>query len=175
MHTRLTGKTLSAILSLSGVSLLYAATGPYDEVATWAKRDCDDYRALVSQTNRATSGREVAAAMRENVRRQRQTIKILLQFARAHPDLRDVAQLGLDEEGQKYWRDHYPDRAALNPEINAIQRQLTNCLDTVGSGAQKEMVNAFRKYNQDRGVLAASMELHKMWADHDRILIAALR
>ena len=85
-----------------------ASAGRYDDVASWAKHDCDDYRALVAQTDRARSGHDVAAAMRENVRRQEETIKILLAFARSHPDLRDAAQLGLDKDGQTFWREHYP-------------------------------------------------------------------
>jgi len=131
------------------IALECASAGRYDELASWVKQDCDDYRALVSQTNHARSGHDVAAAMRENVRRQRRTINTLLQFARAHPDLRDAAQLGLSEDGQRFWREHHHN-TTLPGEITATQQQLSHCLDSVGSKAQQQMVTVLRKYRRCR-------------------------
>ena len=112
--------------------------------------------------------------MRENVRRQRRTINTLLQFARAHPDLRDAAQLGLSEDGQRFWREHHPN-TTLPAEITATQQQLSHCLDSVGSKAQQQMVTVLRKYHDDAEVLAASRSLHEMWTENDRSLLNVLR
>ena len=158
------------LLSISG-----ASAGRYDQLAAWAKQDCGDYRALVAQTNQAHSAREVAAAMRENVPRQRQTINTLLQFVRSHPDLRDAAQLGLSEGGQVFWREHYPNRTVLPAEIRATEHQLSHCLDSVGSKARQQMVTVLRKYHDDAEVLAASKSLGEMWAETDRKLLEVLR
>ena len=147
----------------------------YDELAAWAKQDCNDYHTLVTQTNAARNGRDVAAAMRENVRRQNQTIKILLQFARSHRDLRDAAQLGLGQDGESFWHEHYSSRTTLSTQASDIKEQLTRCLNSVGSNAQEQMVAMFRKYHDDPEVLAASSELHRMWAEHDRKLLEVLR
>jgi 2-oxo-4-hydroxy-4-carboxy--5-ureidoimidazoline (OHCU) decarboxylase len=158
------------LLSFSG-----AVTGGYDELAAWVRSDCDDYRALVTQTNHARNDHEVAAALRENVRRQRETIKILLKFARSHPDLRDAAQLGLSEEGQRFWREHHPERTTLSSEIKAKQRQLTDCMDSaVSKDQQQQMVAVLRKYPNDAEILAASKLLNQMWAESDRSLLEVL-
>src|SRR5437773_6158907 len=77
-------RTVSMLL-YCWIALACASAGQHDELAAWAKRDCDDYRAFVMQINRAQSAHELAAAMRENVRRQRETITTLLQFVRSHP------------------------------------------------------------------------------------------
>jgi 2-oxo-4-hydroxy-4-carboxy--5-ureidoimidazoline (OHCU) decarboxylase len=165
-----------SFLVIGWLSISSALAGGHDELAAWVKKDCDDYRALVIQTNHARNNHEVAAALRENVRRQRETIKILLQFARSHPDLRDVAQLGLSEDGQLFWRKHYPNRATLSSEIKATQRQLTDCMDSaVSKGQQQRMVAVLRKYPNDGEILAASKSLNEMWAENDRSLFEVLR
>ncbi len=160
----------AALLSISST-----LAGHYDELATWAKQDCEDYRALVAQTNHARNGHDVAAAMRENVRRQRHTINTLLQFARSHPDLRDAAQCGLSEEGQLFWREHHPNGTTLPAEITAIKKHLNACLDSVGSKAQEQMVAVLRKYHDDAEVLSASRALREMWTENDRKLLDVLR
>ena len=68
-----------------------------------------------------------------------------------------------------------PNRTTQPAEVDAIQQQLNSCMATVGAEAQNQMVNVLRKYNQDKEVLAASMELHKMWAEHDHKLLEVLR
>jgi hypothetical protein len=165
---------VSLVLAIGLLSISSALAGPYDELAAWVRQDCDDYRTLVTQINHGRSGHDVAAAMRENVRRQRKTINTLLQFARSHPNLRDAAQLGLSEDGQLFWREYYPNRTALPAEITATQQQLSHCLDSVGSKAQQQMVSVLRKYHDDAEVLAASRSLHEMWAESDRSLLAVL-
>jgi hypothetical protein len=167
---------VSIFLAIGWLSISSALAGGSAELAAWVKKDCDDYRALVVQTNHARNDHEVAAALRENVRRQRETIKILLQFARSHPDLRDVAQLGLSEDGQLFWREHYPNRSTLSSEIKATQRQLTDCMDSaVSKSQQQQMVAVLRKYHDDAEVLAASKSLGEMWAENDRTLLEVLR
>jgi hypothetical protein len=163
-----------SILLYCWMALACASAGQHDELATWAKRDCDDYRALVMQTNPAQSAHELAAAMRENVRRQRETIKTLLQFVRSHPDLRSAAQLGLSEQGQQFWHDHHSSTIAIPDEVTAAGQQLTNCLNGVGAEAQKQMVSVIRKYNTDAEVLSASGALHEMWTENDRELLKVL-
>ncbi|HZE56592.1 MAG TPA: hypothetical protein VE031_01945 [Chthoniobacterales bacterium] len=157
------------------IALECASAGSHNELAAWVKQDCDDYRALVAQTNHARSGHEVAAAMRENVRRQRQTIKTLLKLVRSHPYLRDAAQLGPSEDGQLFWREHHPNGTALPAEIIATKKQLHDCLDAVGPQAQQQMVTVLRKYHEDAEVLSASRSLHEMWAENDRKLLEGLR
>jgi hypothetical protein len=166
---------VSISLAIGLLSISSAPAGRYDELAAWVKRDCDDYRALVAQTNQARSGHEVAAALRENVRRQRQTIDTLLQFVRSHPDLRDAAQLGLSHDGQLFWRELYPNRTILPAEITATGQQLSHCVDSVGSKAQQQMVAVLRKYHDDAEVLSASRALGEMWAENDRNLLGVLR
>jgi hypothetical protein len=166
---------VSISLAIGLFSISSALAGRYDELAAWVKQDCDDYRVLVAQTNHAQSAHDVALALRENVRRQRQTIKTLLQFARSRPDLRDAAQLGLDKDGEMVWREHYPNRTTLPAEVTATQQQLTRCLDSVGSEAQKKMVATLQKYHDDAEVLSASRALHEMWAENDRKLLEVLR
>jgi 2-oxo-4-hydroxy-4-carboxy--5-ureidoimidazoline (OHCU) decarboxylase len=162
-------------LVIGWVSIGTALAGG-NELAAWVKKDCDDYRALVTQTNHARNNHEVAAALRENVQRQRETIKILLQFARSHPDLRDVAQLGLSEDGKLFWRKHYPNRATPSSEIKATQRQLTDCMDSaVSKGQQQQMVAVLRKYPNDPEIRAAANALYEMWAENDRSLFEVLR
>jgi hypothetical protein len=162
-------------LAIGFLSTSSALAGRYDELAAWVKQDCDDYRALVAQTNHARSGHDVAAAMRENVRRQRQTINTLLQCARSHPALRDAAQLGLSEDGQLFWREHHSNRTTLSAEITATKQQLNACLDSVGSKAQQQMVAVLRKYHDDAEVLTASRALREMWTENDRKLLDVLR
>ena len=156
------------------IALECASAGRHDELAAWVKQDCDDYRALVAQTSHARSGHDVAAAMRENVRRQRQTIKTLLQFVRLHPDLRDAAQLGLSEDGQLFWREHHPAGTALPADIAATEKQLHRCLDAVGPEAQQQMVSVLRKYHDDAEIISASRALHEMWAENDHSLLEVL-
>jgi hypothetical protein len=174
-HSLLFTKITILAVFLCGPLVSQVRAGRYDDVAAWAKRDCDDYRVLVNGTKRAQSGHDVAAAMRENIRRQEQTIKILLLFARSHPDLREAAQLGLGEGGQKFFRERHPERTTLPAEVNAIQERLTGCMNSVGPSAQEQMVDVLRKYHDDKDVLNASRELHKMWAEHDRRLLEVLR
>jgi len=163
-------------LAIGFLSISSVLAGRYDELAAWVKSDCDDYRALVTQTNHARNDHEVAAALHENVRRQRETIKILLKFALSHPELRDVAQLGLSEEGQRFWRQHHPDRTTLSSEIKAKQRQLTDCMDSaVSKDQQQQMVAVLRKYPNDAEILGASRSLNEMWAKNDRSLLEVLR
>ena len=166
---------VSISLAIGFLLINTALAGRYDQLAAWVKQDCDDYRTLVTQINRGRNGHDVAAAMRANVRRQRQTINTLLQFARSYPDLRDAAQLGLSDDGQTFWREHYPNRTALPAEITATQKQLSHCLDSVGSKAQQQMVTVLRKYHDDAEVVAASKSLHEMWAENDRSVLDVLR
>jgi hypothetical protein len=147
-----------------------ALAAPNDELAAWVKQDCDDYRTLVTQIDHAKSAHDVAAALRENVRRQRQTIKTLLRFARSHPDLRDAAQLGLSEDGQQ----QYASSRASSAEITATQQRLTGCLDSVEPAAQQDMVAMLGKYHEDDEVISASKALHEMWAENDRSLLEVL-
>jgi hypothetical protein len=140
----------------------------------WAKRDCEDFRVFVMHTSQARSAHEAAAAMRENVRRQRETIKTLLDFARAHPDLRVAAQLGLSQEGQQFWRGHHSNTATIPVEVVATRQQLTSCLNGISAEAQQQMITAIRKYNTDAEVLAASKALHEMWAENDQQLLKVL-
>jgi hypothetical protein len=149
--------------------------GRYDELAAWAEEDCDDFRALVTQTNNARNAHEVALAMRENVRRQRETIKILLRFARSHPELRDAAQLGLSEQGQVFWHQHYPNRTKLPAEVVAIQQNLSRCLDAVGSKAREQMVAVLAKYLKDPEVSSVSKGLDEIGSESDRKLLNVLR
>jgi len=86
-------KRISIIHLLLFLLGLSAQAGRYDELAAWARQDSDDYAQLVAQLNRAQNAHEVALAMEENVRRQRNTLNTLLRFMQAHPDLRDGAQL----------------------------------------------------------------------------------
>jgi hypothetical protein len=158
----------------SCIAFACALAGQNDDLAAWAKRDCDDYRAFVVQTSQARSAQEAAAAMRENVRRQRETIKTLLQFVRVQHDLRGAARLGLSEEGQQFWRDHHSHSVTLPDEVTATGQQLTNCLNGISAEAQKQMVTVIRKYNADAEVLSASRALHEMWAENDRELLKVL-
>jgi chromosome segregation ATPase len=159
-------RTLTVFL----LALTSALAAPNDELAAWAKQDCDDYRTLVTQIDHAKSAHDVAAAMRENVRRQRQTINTLLRFARSHLDLRDAAQLGLSEDGQQ----QSASTRALSAELTATQQRLTHCLDSVGSAAQQQMVAVLRKYHEDAEVKCASRALHEMWAENDHSLLEVL-
>jgi len=147
-----------------------ALAAPNDELVGWLKQDCDDYRTLVTQIDHAKSAHDVAAALHENVRRQRQTIKTLVRFARSHPELRDAAQLGLSEDGQQ----QYASKKASSAELTATQQRLTRCLDSVGPAAQQEMVAMLRKYHEDAEVISASRALHEMWAENDRSLLEVL-
>lgn len=168
-------KRAISILLCGWIALECASAGRDDELAAWVKQDCDDYRALVAQTSHAQSAHDVAAALRENVRRQRQTINTLQHFVRLHRDLRDAAQLGLSEDGQLFWREHHPNGTTLPAEIMAMEKQLHRCLDAVGTEAQQQMVAALRKYNRDEEVLSASSALHDMWTENDRSLLEMLR
>ena len=156
------------------VALACALAGQQGQLAAWAKRDCDDYRVFVTHTGQAQSAHALAAAMLENVRRQNQTIETLLQFVREHPELRGAAQLGLSEQGQKFWHDHQSSSTPIPNEVTATQQQLTHCLNGVGAEAQKQMVSAIRKFNTDAEVLSASEALQKMWTDNDRKLLKVL-
>ena len=156
------------------VALASASAGQHDELATWAKRDCDDSRAFVMQISRARSAHEVAAAMRENARRQRETVQTLLQFVRAHPDMRGAAQLALSEEGQQFWRDHHSGSVTVPEEVTTTRRQLTDCVNGADAEAQKQMVSVLQKYNSDAEVLSASRALHEMWTENDRELLEVL-
>jgi len=150
-----------------------ALAGPHDELATWAKRDCDDFQVFVTHTSQARSAHEAAAAMRENVLRQREAMKTLLQFVRAHPDLRGAARLGLSEDGQQFWRDHRSN-VTVPDEVSATGQQLTNCLNEISAEAQKQMVSVLQKYNTNPETLAASRALHEMWTENDRELLKVL-
>ena len=156
------------------ITLACALAGQHDELATWAKRDCDDFRVFVTQTSQARSAHEAAAAMRENVRRQRETIKTLLQFVRAHPDLRGAARLGLSEEGKQFWRDRHSNNVTVPGEVTATGQQLTNCLNEISAEAQKQMVSVLQRYNTDAETLSASRALHEMWTENDRKLLKVL-
>ena len=159
-------RTLAVLL----LALTSALAAPNDELVAWVKQDCDDYRTLVTQIDHAKSAHDVAAALRENVRRQRQTIKTLLRFARSRPDLRDSAQLGLSEDGQQ----QYASRGVSSAEVTATQQRLTRCLNSVEPAAQQQMVAMLRKYHEDAEVISASRALHEMWAENDHNLLEVL-
>jgi hypothetical protein len=167
-------KRVISTLLCGWIALECASAGQYDELAVWVKQDCDDAHAFAAQTSRSRSAHDVAAAMRENVRRQRQTIGILLQFVRSHPDLRDAAQLGLSSEGQQFWHEHHPTGTTPPAEIMATEKHLRDCLDAVGLEAQQQMVAVLRKYHDDAEVISASTALHDMWAENDRNLLEVL-
>jgi hypothetical protein len=162
------------ILLYCSIALVCASGGQHNELANWAKRDCDDSHAFVIQTSHARNAHEVAAAMRENVRRQRETIQTLLQFVRSHPELRVAAELGLSEEGQQFWRDHRPSSVTTPSEVTATGQQLTACVNRVDTEAQKQMVSVLREYNTDAEVLSASQALHQMWTENDQALLRVL-
>jgi hypothetical protein len=112
--------------------------------------------------------------MLENVRRQRETVQMLLQFVRSHSQLRVAAELGLSEEGQRFWRDHRPSSAPRPAEVTATAQQLTACVNDVDAEAQKQMVSVLQKYNTDAEVLSASQALHQMWTENDQALLKVL-
>ena len=165
----------SSVLFLALFCASVTRAAAYDELAAWARKDSDDYAQFVKSISKARNAHEVTAAMRENVRRQRKTITSLLQFVRAHPELRDAAQLGLDKDGQIIWHQRHPDRIKLPAEITAIKQQMTNSLDAADATGGKAMVNVLRKYNTDPEVLSASKELHQMWSEHRRKLLEILQ
>jgi len=167
-------KTMS-LLFFFCVLTLHASAGRYDELAAWARQDSDDYAQLVAQLNRARNGHEVALAMMENVRRQRNTMKTLLQFVRAHPDLRNAAQLGLDKEGQVVWRQEHPDRLSLPGEVLSIEREITRRMSAADAKAAAPMANIFRKYREDPDVSRAGEQLGKMWTENRQRLLQAMR
>jgi hypothetical protein len=167
-------KRVISTLVCGWIALECASAGQHDELAVWVKQDCDDAHTFAAQTGRARSAHEVAAAMRENLRRQSQTIKTLLRFVRSHPNLRSAAQLGLSEEGQQLWNQQHRTGTAPPAEIVATEKQLHDCLDAVGPEAQQQMVAALRKYHDDAEVISASTALHQMWAENDRSLLTVL-
>jgi hypothetical protein len=174
MRARFTTQIGATGLTLLFIFALKANAGSYDELAVWAKQDSDDYAQLVMQINKARSAHEVALAMKENVRRQRNTISTLLRFVEAHPDLRDAAQLGLDKEGQLIWRQQHPDRLKLPSEVVAIQEQINRRMNAADAKAAMPMATIFRKYRDDHEFTQAANEAEKMWADNRNKLLRAL-
>jgi hypothetical protein len=49
--TRWPQRIVSISLAIGLLSISSALAGRNDELAAWVKQDCDDYRALVDQTN----------------------------------------------------------------------------------------------------------------------------
>ena len=148
--------------------------GRYDELAARGKRDSADYARLIADMNKAQNAHEVALAMKENVRRQRETGNVLLRLVRAHRELRDAGQLGLSEQDQLSWRRQHPDRISLPPEVSAIGERMDRDMDAVNKAGNR-MVDQLRKYLGNPEVRGASNELERANAENSRRLLAAMQ
>ncbi len=141
-----------------------AHAGRYDELAAWGKQDSSDYAQLIADMNKARNAHEVAMAMKENDRRQQITNNMLLRFVKAHPQFRDAARIGLDEQ----------DQMNLPAEVNAIAERMTRDMNAVNKAGNR-MVDQLRKYLGNQEVLSASKELEHMNAENSRRLLAAMQ
>lgn len=161
------------------VSVWCVSAQPYQDLHRWGEQDSDNYRQFVVDLRRAHNGREVAAALKQNALRQKRAADQLLILIHAHPELRNVPELGLDPEGLEIWSNAHgtPAPSTLNvpDEVRQVQRTMraSNCRFD-GDGAPQP-VDILRKYRSDSDVVAAAQNLDQTMADNRRKLLQVLR
>ena len=170
-------KLLSCLLASFAFASV-ALASRYDDFAAWAARDKASSHQLLLDMAHAKNAHEFALALKASAERQHRITTELIQVVHRHPELRCMAELGLDEEAFRRWSDQHPDaaehRARLLPEVFRIATDMqdhTASLDRAPKAAARHENTA--KYRHDPEVAAAAQRLGVVLRDNERRLMNA--
>ena len=134
---------------------------------------------FVSDLRNARNARDVASALRASARRQRKTTDDLVQLVRVHPELRNVPELGLDNDGLGIWKQAHPDvrthQASVPPEVAAIQQQMHRFNTMLYANGGTQPADVLRKSRDNPEVVRAWKELSQVLDENRRKLLEVLR
>lgn len=157
-----------------------AEAAKYDDLAAWAKKANGNTQRFVDDLNKSKTPGQVAAAIRANIERQKQSTDELIRLLAVHPELKDLPDLGLDTETFRTWltmkRDGEARRANVPDEPVEISQQLrANNASIKASPAGEAATKKISDNGRDPDVAAAANELQKtMENNHQRLLSAFL-
>jgi phosphoribosyl-dephospho-CoA transferase len=167
---------VSASIVISFILTSSALGGRYDDFAAWAERDKASSRQLMLDMAFAKSAHELALALKASASRQHRITSELIEVVHHHPELRCLADLGLEDEAFQRWSRQHPDAAArrvqLPKEVLAVAARLhryTELLESAPEVAARHDVMA--KYRHDPEVAAAAEQLHVVLQDNERRLM----
>lgn len=153
--------------------------GRYEGLAAWARQDNQNSEQFVRDLRKARSAQDVALALKESAQRQQKTTDELVRLVHAYPELRNVPQLGLDDEGLRMWEQAHPDarkrQASLPPDVVAIQQQMHRSNTMLYANGRTQPADVLRKYRDNPEVVRASKELGQVLAENRRKLLEVLR
>jgi Tat protein secretion system quality control protein TatD with DNase activity len=173
--------TRSVSFSVGLLALLLATSAVaerYDDLAKWAERDKASSRQLLLDMARAKSAHDFALALRASADRQHKITSELIDIVHHHPELRCMAELGLDEDAFQRWSEQHPDaderRAQLPREVIDIAKGMqkhSESLSRAPDVAARQANTA--KYRHDPEVVAAAEQLGSILQDNQRRLLKA--
>jgi len=153
-----------------------AFAGRYDDFAAWAERDKASSRQLLLDMAHAKNAHEFALAFKSSAKRQHKITTELIQIVHRHPELRCMAELGLDEDAFRRWSDQHPDadqhRARLPREVIQIaigMQDYAKSLDRAPEVAARQA--NISKYRHQPEVAAAAEQLGAVLRDNERRLL----
>ena len=166
-----------SVCSLALCLATSAFAGQYDDLAKWAERDKASSRQLLLDWAHAKTAHDFALAVRATADRQHKITSELIQVVHRHPELRCMAELGLDEEAFRRWSEQHPDaderRARLPREVIEIAKGMQKHADSLNQAPEVAAKQTnIAKYRHDPEVVAATAQLGAVLRDNERRLMA---
>jgi hypothetical protein len=164
----------AALLSFTSLVL---ASG-YDDFAAWAARDKASSRQLLMDMAHAKNAHEFSLALKASATRQHKITTELIDVVRRHPEMRCMAELGLDEDAFQRWSDRHSDAAKrrdrLPIEVIQIAKGMQASADSLNKAPEVAARQAnVAKYRHDPEVAAATEQLGAVLRDNEQRLMKA--
>ena len=154
-----------------------ALAGRYDDFAAWAERDKASSTQLLLDMASAKSAHELAVALKKSASRQHKITTELIEVVHHHPELRCLADLGLEEEAFQRWNRQHPDAAQRRARLPEEALQTAAKLHRYTEVAQNEPTlvaakkEVIARYRNDPEVAVAAEQLHVVLQDNERRLM----
>jgi hypothetical protein len=155
-----------------------AFAGRYEDLAAWTQRDKASSHQLLLDLAQARSAHDVALALGASADRQHKITSQLIEVVQRHPELRCMAELGLDEDALRRWSAQHPDadkrRSLLSSEVFRIATDMqdyTASLEKAPEAAARH--TNIEKYRHAPEVAAAADRLGAVLADNEQRLMKA--
>jgi hypothetical protein len=164
-------------LALGFISTSGVLAGRYDDFAAWAERDKASSTQLLLDMASAKSAHDLAVALKKSAGRQHKITSELIEVVHRHPELRCLADLGLEEEAFQRWSRQHPDAARRRARVPEEALQIAARLHRYTEVAQNEPTlvaskkENIAKYRNNPEVAAAAEELHAVLQDNERRLM----
>ena len=166
-----------ALIGFSSLTIQARAANQYDDLAAWAKQDVTNAALFRDELEQAGDRPErIATALQTTAARQHKSTDALIVLVGRHPELRNLPELGLDEEGLSQWKKAHPDaerrRAQVPAEAVRISRELTRAVNAEEQKSQAGVTN-LSKHKEDPKVAAAAEHLVEVLTEERRRLLRA--